>query len=137
MEVTLENKGEFERSLTVTIDAARVDELINQEVKQLSTTVNMPGFRPGKTPLGMLESRYREHIGGAVAEKLLQESYGKAMSDNKVNPAGQPKLDVGQVARGENFVYTATFEQIPEVKPETYKDFEISRTSAVVEESDC
>ncbi|MBF0359276.1 MAG: trigger factor, partial [Magnetococcales bacterium] len=41
-----------------------------------------------------------------------------------------------QVARGENFVYTATFEQIPEVKPEVYKDFKLSKTSALVEESD-
>jgi|SaaInl7_135m_RNA_FD_contig_31_122744_length_2296_multi_8_in_0_out_0_1 trigger factor len=136
MEVNIENKGEFERAMTVTIDAKRVDELISQELNKLSSQVNMPGFRPGKTPKNLLESRYKEHINGAVAEQLIQESYGKAMTDNKINPADQPKVDVGEVSRAKSFTYTATFEQIPEVTAKDYKGFTLNRTSATIEESD-
>jgi trigger factor len=136
MEVTIEEKGAFERTMTVRIEAKRVDELIGQELGKLSGQVNMPGFRPGKTPIKLLESRYKEHINGSVAEQLLQETYSKALMEQKVNPASQPELDVGKVARGEVFTYTATFEQVPEVKPQNYSGLEITQTSATVEESD-
>ena len=136
MEVTIKEKDGFERAMTVRIEAKRVDELIGAELAKLSGQVNMPGFRPGKTPIKLLESRYKEHINGAVAEQLLQESYGKAMMDNNINPAGQPEMDIGKVSRGEPFTYTATFEQVPEVKPKEYQGFNIARTAATVEESD-
>lgn len=136
MEVTIKESGNFERSMTVRIDAERVDELIKQELSRLSTQVKMPGFRPGKAPIKLLESRYKEHIESSVAEQLLQESYGKAMIDNKANPADKPKLEIGRVIRGENFTYTATYEQVPEIKPKDYQGLAIERTSATVEESD-
>ncbi|MBF0453330.1 MAG: trigger factor [Magnetococcales bacterium] len=136
MEVTIKEKEGFERAITVRIEAKRVDELIGQELGRLSAQVNLPGFRPGKTPVKLLESRYKDHINGSVAEQLIQESYAKALTENKANPADRPTMEVGQVVRGEDFSYTATFEQIPEVNPEGYKGLSLSRITATVEESD-
>ncbi len=136
MEVTIEEKEGFERVMTIRIDANRVDETISEEVVKISSQVRIPGFRPGKTPAKLLESRYRDHINANVAERLMQESYGKAMMENKVKPAAQPKLEIGQVARGQIFSYTASYEQVPEVTPKDYQGFNITRTTATVEDSD-
>ncbi|MBF0448390.1 MAG: trigger factor [Magnetococcales bacterium] len=136
MEVSIEEKENFTRTMSVRIPAERVDELINQELAKLSNQVQLPGFRPGKTPIKLVESRYRDHINGVVIELLMQESYGKAMVDNQVNPADQPKMELGKVARGTDFTYTATYEQIPEISPTVYKDFKLTRTEAIIEDSD-
>lgn len=136
MEVTIEEKSTFERVISVTIEANRVDDLLDREIKRLSEHVRMPGFRPGKMPTKLIESRFKEQLQASLTEQILKDSYGQALDDHQLRPANQPVLDIGKIKRGQPFTYTATFEHIPEVNPERYTQFTLTRTSAVVEESD-
>jgi trigger factor len=82
--------------LTVEIDEAEIDEALDDVMKRLSREVRVPGFRPGKVPRKVLETR----MGGAVAlrgeaiREALPEFYSRAVTETEVDPIDQPDIDV-------------------------------------------
>ncbi|MBF0368058.1 MAG: trigger factor [Magnetococcales bacterium] len=132
MEVTLEEKGGFDRSLTIQVPASQVDTLLDGELAQLATTAKLPGFRPGKVPKKVLESRYRKELSGTVAEKIFKTTYSQALQEKAVFPATAPMLDMGDVARGQDFTYTVLFQVLPEVDPQGYKGVDLVRPEATI-----
>lgn len=128
MEVTIEEKGTFDRVVNVCVAANRVEALMDQEVKRLGETVRLSGFRPGKVPKKMLEARFRDHIVVTVTNQLFEETYSEALSSQGLRPLEQPVLDiVGKVARGNDFRYTATVQILPEINPVGYVGLECVR----------
>ena len=82
--------------LTVEIDETEMDEALDDVMKRLSREVRVPGFRPGKVPRKVLESR----MGGAAAlrgeaiREALPEFYSRAVDETEVDPIDQPDIDV-------------------------------------------
>lgn len=136
MEVTVESTGPFDRTLTVRVGAARINQLLDQELSQLVSTVKLPGFRPGKTPKKLLESRFRDHLLGQVAETLLRETYPKALKEHNLRPADEPEIKPGPMDRNQDFVYVATMQIMPEVEPAGYQGLTLTRRIAKITDGD-
>lgn len=117
---TLETLGSLERRLSFTVAASEVDPQVAQRLRRIAQTARLPGFRPGKVPLKMIEQSYgpqtyAEVLGDAVSKKLSQ-----AIDEHKLRVAGEPKIErqaAQQAAEADAGAlgFVATFEVFPEV----------------------
>ncbi|KPV39291.1 hypothetical protein AN478_12845 [Thiohalorhabdus denitrificans] len=122
--------------MTVTVPAERVNRELDQRLRQLAKNVKLPGFRPGKVPLSVVESKYRDEVYGEVLNALVSETYPNALEEHSLNPVAQPQLEPGELQRDQDFSYTATFDIYPEIEPTGYKGMELDKRTAEVSESD-
>ena len=114
MEVTVESTGTLERRMRVELPIAPIEQQVDTRLKSVGRTAKIKGFRPGKVPAKVVKQRYGKQVREEVLEEVLKQSYTQAVTQEKLNPAGGPKIET-EVENGETFVYTATFEVMPEV----------------------
>lgn len=136
MQVTVEEKGVYDRQLHIRIPATRVDELFEQEYARLANTVRLPGFRPGKVPRRVLEQRFHDSVLVEVMEQLVSRGYQDALVKEQIRPVGDPALELGQLARGNEFAFSATIQVFPQLDPQGYKGIPLTRATAPVAEED-
>ncbi|MFP4616131.1 MAG: trigger factor [Thiohalorhabdus sp.] len=136
MEVSVNEGSGLQRQVTVTVPAERVNRELDQRLRQLAKNVKLPGFRPGKVPLSVVESKYRDEVYGEVLNALVSETYPNALEEHSLNPVAQPRLEPGELERDKDFSYTATFDIYPEIEPTGYKGMELDKRTAEVSESD-
>jgi len=115
MEVQVETPGGLARRLHVRIPSERVERAYDERIKRLATRVRIPGFRPGKAPLKVIQQQYGEATRAEVVADLVRETWPQALSEAKAQPAGTPNFEVTAEKPGEPLAYVATFETYPEV----------------------
>src|SRR5690606_20008143 len=132
MATQLENTGNLERKLSMTIAVADVDREVDQRLRKLARTVKMAGFRPGKVPLKIVAQGY----GGQVRAEVLGDVVGKAFSDgiaeHSLRVAGDPSIAPREDAGEGELAFDATFEVYPEIVPPTLESLEVERVSCEV-----
>ena len=115
MQVQIETVGALERRMTVKIPAQRVEDEVESRLKSLSRTARIKGFRPGKVPFKVVVQNYGPQVRTEVLNELLRQTWGEAVVQQKLNPAGGPKLEPLKVEPGKDLEYSALFEVYPEV----------------------
>jgi trigger factor len=133
MQVSLTTTGGLERRLEVAVPGDRVNTEVESRLKQLSRTARLKGFRPGKAPYAVIQTQFGEQVRSEVVGDLIRSSYAEAVNQEKLNPAGGPRIELQP---GGDLKYTATFEVLPEVRLSPVSELAIERPSATVEESD-
>lgn len=136
MEVSVNEGSGLQRQVTVTVPAERVNQELDQRLRQLAKQVSMPGFRPGKVPLSVVEGKYRDQVHSEVIQELVSETYPQALEDNELNPVAQPEVEPGALERDGDFAYTAHVEIYPAIEPQGYKGMALTRRTAEVGEAD-
>lgn len=115
MQVSVENTGNLGRLMTVAIPAEEVEQQIQSRLKSLAKSARLPGFRPGKAPLKIIDARYGEQVLQEVAGNLIESSLKEAFTREKLIPAGGPEIEPRSMERGKDLEYTASFDVYPEV----------------------
>jgi len=133
MQVSMTTTGGLERRLEVAVPGDRVNTEVESRLKQLSRTARLKGFRPGKAPYAVIQKQFGDQVRSEVMSDLIRTSYAEAVNQEKVNPAGSPRIELQP---GGDLKYTATFEVLPEVKLAPVEEIAVERPSARVEESD-
>ena len=133
MKVTVDYKKGLKTNLKVFVDKKTINEKIGTKLIELSKTVNLKGFRPGKVPVDVLKRQFGKAVYGEVLEKILKETSTQAIEEKKIKVAGQPKLDVKSYGEGKDLNYTLEIDELPSIKLkslETIKfiDYEIKVT---------
>lgn len=136
MQVSVETIGALERRMTVKIPAQRVEDEVESRLKSLSRTASLKGFRPGKAPFKVVQQNFGPQVRDEVLNELLRQTYGEAVVQQKLNPAGGPKLEPLKVEPGKDLEYAATFEVYPEVKLTGLDALKVERPVAEVTEAD-
>ena len=118
MRVSVEAKGKLERELKIELPEERIASEVQNRLKSLSRTTKIHGFRPGKVPFKIIESRYGKQVRHEVVGDLVQSSFYEAISQKSLKPVGKPvinplTLNAGQ---GKGLSYTAKFEVLPDLK---------------------
>ncbi|MBG9944262.1 trigger factor [Brevibacillus formosus] len=123
--------------LTVEVDATQVDAALDQAFKKVVQKVQVPGFRKGKVPRKMFESRFGvESLYQDALDILLPTAYGQAVREAGIEPVDRPEVDVTQMEQGKNLIFKATVTVKPEVKLGDYKGLSIEEKDfSVTEES--
>src|SRR5579883_2389390 len=136
MQVSVENIGKLERRMQVKVPAERVSREIATRLKELSRTVRLNGFRPGKAPINVIRQQFGQRVHREVIGELLQSSFTEAVQQNQLAPAGDPRIEPKTIAEGQDLTYVATFEVLPQIELAPLETLEIERTVAEVTEPD-
>jgi len=137
MKVTVDSKKGLKTNLKVFVDKKTIDERIVLRLNELSKTVNMKGFRPGKVPADVIKRQFGKAVFGEVLEKILKETSTKALEEKKIKVAGQPKLDLKSYGEGKDLNYTLEIDELPTIKIQSlenikFTDYEIKVTDEEV-----
>ncbi len=136
MQVSIETLEGLERRMTVQIPSDEVDAAVERKLRDLSKTVRIDGFRPGKVPLKVVQRKYGGHVRQEVIGDVIQSSYQQALIQEKVRPAGAPSIDEINDAEKQDVSYTATFEVYPELDALDFESIEVEKPMVEVTDED-
>ena len=130
-----ENKNELK--LTFTVPASRFEEAIQEVFKKSAKYFNIPGFRKGKAPFKIVERYYGDSIFYEDAfNELAPVVYDEEIKENKIEVASRPQVDVVQMEKGKDLIFTAIVATKPEVKLGKYKEIPLKKIEYKVTDED-
>jgi len=136
MQVSVEASKGLERTLTITVAAEVFEKEFDGRIRQLSKTQRVDGFRAGKVPASVIMKRFGGAVNNEVAGEVMQRNFFDAIMAEKLNPAGAPQVAPQPRQKGEDFVFTATFEVYPEVELADLAELTVETETAEVTEAD-
>ena len=136
MEVSIENTGGLERSVTVQVPAERVDQEVKSRLQSMCQTVRLDGFRPGKVPLKVIEQKYGKQVRLEVIDQVVNSTLQEALTQESMRPAGVPNIAPKAYAPGEPLEYTATFEIFPELSGSVQYGFKVTKPLVEIVDED-
>ncbi len=134
MQVSIESTSALERRMTIGVPAERLEAEITKRLQQTARRAKVPGFRPGKVPMNIIRQRFGADARQEAMGDLIQQTFYEAVVEQKVNPIGQPSIELQK--SDDTLEYVATFEVLPEVEISGLDKIAVERLSATVEESD-
>lgn len=137
MSVKWEKKEGNQGTLTIEVPVEKVTVALNGAFKKVVKDVQAPGFRKGKMPRPMFEKMYGvEALYNDALDLLLPEAYGNAVEEAGIDPVDRPEIDIIQLEKGKELIFTADVTVKPEVKLGEYKGLKATKLSAEVTEED-
>ena len=130
MQVTETLSDGLRRGFAIVVPAADIEGKRSQRLAEISKSVNMPGFRPGKVPLSILKQRY----GMAVMSEVLEESVNSAtqqmLSERGLRAVGQPKVEVTKIADQQDLEFTVELELLPDITMPDFAALQLTQLKA-------
>ena len=137
MSLTVENLEKNMAKLTITVPAEEFVEAVKKSYNKQKGKISIPGFRKGKVPQAYLEKVYGpEMFYEDAANTCMENSYPGALDECGLDVVSRPEIDVTQMEKGKDFIYTATVAVKPEVTLGDYKGIEIEKVETEVTEED-
>jgi trigger factor len=127
MNVHVEDLSSVKKKIKFTIPAERVDSEIEKAYAEIQKRASVKGFRKGKVPRAFLEKHYVDQMAESVLKSLVNDTYFKALYEQKIVPVSHPEVESDDVVKGEPFSYSATVEIMPEVKVCDYKGLKVKK----------
>ncbi|BDB13893.1 MULTISPECIES: trigger factor [Acidithiobacillus] len=135
MQISTPEAAPLERHIHVTIPASEVESGVSQRLRNKARSARLPGFRPGKAPMTLIERHYGSDALMETFDHLINERYSQAVRDESLRPVGRPEVQVEKGGRGEDLVFTAVVEVYPEFDPQV-PDATVIRKTAEVTDAD-
>lgn len=130
-----ENKNEVK--LEFTVEAKIFDEGIKTVFNKNAKYFNIPGFRKGKAPMNIVEKYYGSEIFYEDAfNEIVPAIYDEAVKEQKLEVVSKPEIDIVQIGKGKDLIFTAVVSTKPEVKLGKYKGISLEKTEVKVEDKD-
>ncbi len=136
MQVTEVKSEGLSREYKVVLPAKEIEEKVSHRLEEIAKTANMPGFRPGKVPVGLLRKRYGPSVLGEVLEAAVSSSAEQAVAEKGVRPVSKPEFDVTSFEDGKDLKYTMSFDILPEITLPDFAKIKVERMVPKVEEKD-
>lgn len=136
MMVSVETLPGLERRIEVSVPASRVRQQVDARLLKVSRTVRIKGFRPGKAPIHVVRKHYGPQVREEVVSDLIRETFAEALRQEKLQPAGGPRIEPQKTGEPDDLRYTATFEVYPQIELNDLGRIELARPVAAVGEGD-
>ena len=134
MKVTVENKKGLNKDIKVFIDKKTMNSYMDEKYEEIKGTVNLKGFRPGKVPVEVLKRQFGKAVFSEVLDKVLKDTTTKALEENKIKPAGQPKLDLKTYGEDKDLEYIISVTEFPKVKLESIENIKFDEYTVKIDE---
>lgn len=132
----LENISPTRKRLEVEISADVIEEKIQKSLGDIRKKANLPGFRPGKAPLSIIEKKYGSSVESEVLEKVVSESYGQVIREANLHPVTNPQFEKTDFKRKKPLSMIFTIEVMPEIDNLQYDGIAVKDEEIVVEEKE-
>ena len=129
------NEG-IDREYEITIPSNEIDEKIAHKLNEVGKQVKIPGFRPGKVPMGLLKKRFGASVRSEILEATLQESTQKLFEEKNIKPASQPKIDLISFEDGSDLEFSLKLQLVPEIELTDMSAFKVERLISYVSDED-
>ena len=126
----------LKHEFTVVLAAADIEKKIQDRLTEIGRSVRLPGFRPGKAPLGLLKKRYGPSVMGEVVERAVNDSSSAAIKEHKLRPALQPKIEIVSFNEGKDLEYKLAVEVLPDIGPISLDGIALERWKAEIPDSE-
>jgi trigger factor len=136
MQVTETNADGLTREFKVVIPAKTFQERIETRLRDRQRSMRLPGFRPGKVPMALVDKHWRQAVMGEELERTIGDSSAQIVTDRGLRPAGQPKIEITTFKDGSDLEYKMAIELMPEIEPIDFAKLELTRTVVDVPESE-
>ena len=136
MKVTVENKKGLNKDVKVFVDKKTMNNYMDEKYEEIKGTVNLKGFRPGKVPREVLKRQFGKAIFGEVLDKVLKETSTKALEENKIKPAGQPKLDLKIYGEDKDLEYVLSVTELPKVELKSIENIKFEEYTVKIDQAE-
>ena len=109
---------------------------MDEKYEEIKGTVSLKGFRPGKVPREVLKRQFGKAIFGEVLDKVLKETSTKALEQNKIKHAGQPKLDLKTYGEDKELEYVLSITELPKVDIKSLESIKFDQYSVKIDDSE-
>ena len=133
MKVTVENKKGLNKDVKVFVDKKTMNTYMDQKYEEIKGTVNLKGFRPGKVPREILKRQFGKAIFSEVLDKVLKDTSTKALEENQIKPAGQPKLDLKTYGEDKDLEYIISVTELPKVEVKSIETIKFDEYSVKID----
>lgn len=119
--------------LTIEVPAEEVEKALQAAYLKERGKISLPGFRKGRVPRQMIEKMYGSEVFyDEAANRMISEAYAKAYDECELELVSQPKIEITQLEKGKEFIFTAEVAVKPEVKLGEYKGLKVDKVSTRV-----
>lgn len=135
MQVTETLSDGLKRGFTVTVPAAEIESKRTARLKEVGQSMKLPGFRPGKVPMSILQQRFGESVQGEILEQVVSDATRTLLDERGLRPAMQPKVDLvsgSEPGSKEDLKFTVEFEVLPEITIPDLSDLSLVRLKSEV-----
>ena len=136
MQVSMETLAGLERRMTIEVPAETVESQVKSRLQEAAKNVQMKGFRKGKVPVKVIKERYGAGVRQEVLGEVMSNSWVEAVTQEKVKPASQPRIEPKNLEEGKNLEFTATFEVYPEIELQEFSGITIEKKGAEISDAD-
>jgi trigger factor len=136
MQVSVESTGALERRMEVQVPAERVEKAVDERLQRMSRTVRLKGFRPGKVPVKVVRQQFGQQVRQEVLGDVMQSTFNEAVVQEKLTPAGGPRIEPINLEQGGDLKYRAIFEVLPQIELKGLDSLSVERPAASVVEGD-
>ena len=136
MKVTVNSKKGLKIDLKVFVDKKTMNVHMSEKYEELKKTIALKGFRPGKVPAEILKKQFGKAIYGEVLDKVLKETSAKALEEQKIKVAGQPKIDLKTFGEEKDLEYTIQVEELPKVGIEQINNIKLTNYEIKISDKD-
>lgn len=135
MQVAVTANG-LERQIKVDVPAQRIDQEVQNRLVSLQRRVRVDGFRPGKVPFKVVQSRFGSEVRQEVFDEVLRSTFFEVISQERLRPAGNPQFKLLSHDPGQDLQYTATFEVYPDFEVKLPPKLKISKPLVDITDAD-
>ncbi|GMQ99819.1 MAG: trigger factor [Zetaproteobacteria bacterium] len=136
IQTEIKKLGTDEHAVNVQVPQAEYDRVYANHVGKLQANIKMPGFRPGKTPKGVVEKQFGAKAHEDTVSELVQNYYAEAIEKSGLTPAIQPELELPAVQPATGFQFTLKVVTWPEVKLNKLSKLSVTETTVEVTDAD-
>jgi trigger factor len=136
MKAELIDVSKCKKNLDIEIPQEVVDAEISHIAQDFAKKARVPGFRPGKAPVGVVKTRYRDEIVSEMMHHLLPKYFGDAVEERKLEIVKAPQFESVDYASGKPLRFKAVFEVYPNLDISNYTGIPVEQTSTAVEDSE-
>ena len=136
MKVTIENKKGLQKDLKVFIDKKTISGYMNERYDEIRKDAVIKGFRPGKVPTEILKRQFGKAVYGEVIDKVLKDTTSRALEENKIKPAGQPKIDLKSFGEGKDLEYIISVTELPKIDVSSLNKIQIDDYELKIDNSE-
>jgi trigger factor len=136
MKAELTDVSECKKNLDIEIPQDVVDHEITHIAQDFARKARVPGFRPGKAPIGVVKTRFRDEIISEMMQHLMPKYFGDAIDEKKLDIVQAPRFESVDYNSGRPLRFKAVFEVYPKLSITNYEGIPVQEVSSEVEESE-
>ena len=136
LDIKIKKQKGLKREINVSVPSSQVEAKKRNRFEDIAKKAKLPGFRPGKAPLNIIQSQYGNQVNQEVLSDVLELTYAEVIEDKKLKPAGPPEVSIDQFVDGSDFKYTATIEVFPEFELKDVDKIKVDKYTSTITQTD-